>query len=97
MVFRKGGHLGKKEVWYLGSQKLDVVNNYTYLGYTFTTMLSTNQSVNYLAMKGRKATLACVRALSKCWEISKKTFFKILMYRYNQLHCTELRYGGCNV
>ena len=77
MVFRKGGHLGKKEVWYLGSQKLDVVNNYTYLGYTFTTMLSTNQSVNYLAMKGRKATLACVRALSRCWEISKKTFFKI--------------------
>ena len=67
MVFRKGGHLGKKEVWYLGSQKLDVVNSYTYLGYTFTTMLSTNQSVNYLAMKGRKATLACVRALSRCW------------------------------
>ena len=97
MVFRKGGHLGKKEVWYLGSQKLDVVNNYTYLGYTFTTMLSTNQSVNYLAMKGRKATLACVRTLSRCWEISKKTFSKFLMYRYNQSYRTELRYGGCNV
>ena len=83
MVFRKGGHLGKKEVWYLGSQKLDVVNNYTYLGYTFTTMLSTNQSVNYLAMKGRKATLACVRALSRCWEISKKTFFKLFDVQKN--------------
>ena len=65
MVFRKGGHLGEKEVWYLGGQKLHVVNNNTYLGYTFTTMLSTNQSVNYLAMKGRKATLACVRALGR--------------------------------
>ena len=51
MVFRKGRYLGKKEVWYLGVQKLDVVSNYTYLGYTFTAMLSTNQSVNYLAMK----------------------------------------------
>ena len=28
MVFRKGGHLSKKEVWYLGGQKLDVVNNW---------------------------------------------------------------------
>lgn len=74
MVFRKGGHLGKKEVWYLGSQKLDVVNNYTYLGYTFTTMLSTNQSVNYLAMKGRKATLACVRPLSRCYICLQEMF-----------------------
>ena len=97
-VFRKSGHLGKKEVWYLGSQKLDVVNNYTYLGYTFTTMLSTNQSVNYLAMKGRKATLACVRALSRCWEISKKKKkSQFLTYRYSQSYCTELRYGSCNV
>ena len=56
MVFRQGGYLGKKEVWYLGVQKLDVVSSYTYLGYTFTTMLSTNQSVNYLAMKWGEKT-----------------------------------------
>ena len=81
MVFKKGGHLGKKEVWHLGGQKLGVVNSYTYLGYIFTTMLSTNQSVNYLAMKRRKATLACGRALSS-GEIPRKPFSKYFLYRY---------------
>lgn len=77
MVFRKGGYLAKDEVWFLGGQKLEVVNNYTYLGYTFTTMLSANQAVSRLALKGKKAAFNCIRALRKFSDISKSCFFKL--------------------
>ena len=39
MVFRKGGHLGKHEKWYYAGKSMNVVNSYTYLGFTFTTKL----------------------------------------------------------
>ena len=39
MVFRKGGFLGKNEKWFLEGNEVEVVNSYTYLGYTFTTKL----------------------------------------------------------
>ena len=39
MVFRKGGHLGKHENWYYAGKSMNVVNSYTYLGFTFTTKL----------------------------------------------------------
>jgi hypothetical protein len=76
MVFRKGGYLAKNEVWYLGDQKLEVVNNYTYLGYTFTTMLSANQSVSHLAFKAKKAAFDCLRAMRN-FDIPRSCFFKI--------------------
>ena len=40
MVFRKGGVFGKNEKWFLEGNEVEVVNSYTYLGYTFTTKLS---------------------------------------------------------
>ena len=39
MVFRKGGHLGKHEKWYYAGKFMNVVNSYTYLGFTFKTKL----------------------------------------------------------
>ena len=63
MVFRKGGFLGKNEKWFLEGNEVEVVNSYTYLGYTFTTKLSVCQGVSLLAAKGKKATYDCVRVL----------------------------------
>ena len=40
IVFRKGGYLNKDEKWFLQGQKIYVVNNYKYLGFTLTTKLS---------------------------------------------------------
>ena len=45
MVFRKGGFFGKNEKWFLEGNEVEVVNSYTYLGYTFTTKLSICQGV----------------------------------------------------
>ena len=40
MVFRKGSYLSARERWFYGTERLDVVNTYRYLGLTFSTRLS---------------------------------------------------------
>ena len=55
MVFRKRGFLGKHEKWHLDGKNIEVVNEYTYLGYTFTTKMSVTKGVDVLAAKGKRA------------------------------------------
>ncbi|XP_039300385.1 uncharacterized protein LOC120355768 isoform X2 [Nilaparvata lugens] len=40
MVFRKGGRLSRNEKWYYGEDPIQIVNEYKYLGVTFTPTLS---------------------------------------------------------
>ena len=77
MVFRKGGFLGKREEWYFENNKLEVVNRYCYLGYTFTTMISPKLGIEHLVVKGKRALMSLVKAFQKYKEISCDTFFKI--------------------
>ena len=48
MVFRKGGFLGTYEQWLIDGNQLEVVNKYVYLGFTFTTSMSLQESVKQL-------------------------------------------------
>jgi hypothetical protein len=77
MVFRKGGFLGKNEKWFLNGRQLEVVNEYTYLGFVFTTKMSLKRGVDALAVKGRRACIDCIRHVRKLNDISKRCFFKI--------------------
>ena len=77
MVFRKGGFLGEREKWYYDGERLEVVNSYCYLGFTFTTMLSGNIGTNHLVTKAKKALYLLCRAFQNCKEMSKEVFFKI--------------------
>ena len=45
VVFRKGGFLGEKEIWWYGQERIQVVNSYKYLGLHFTTKLSLTKAV----------------------------------------------------
>ena len=77
MVFRKGGFLGSDEKWNLDGDNLEVVNEYTYLGYTFTTKMSVAKGVDVLAAKGKRACVECVRYVGRLSEMSKNCFFTI--------------------
>jgi len=77
MVFRHGGYLSKHEKWYVDGVRLEVVNKYVYLGYTFTTTMSFIEAANSLATKGRKATYDVVRAHNQLQQMTTKTFFRI--------------------
>ena len=76
MVFRKGGFLGKHEKWHLDGNNIQVVNDYTYLGYTFTTKMSVTKGVDVWAAKGKRACVERVRYIGKLSEISNKMLKK---------------------
>ena len=65
----KGAFLGKHEKWYLDEKNIEVVNEYTYLGHTFTTKMSVTKSVDVLAAKGKRACVECVRYIGKLSDI----------------------------
>ena len=77
MVFRKGGFLSRHEKWQLGGNPLEVVNQYVYLGYTFTTTMSINESTTSLASKGKRALYDVIRIHKQFNGMDRKSFFKI--------------------
>ena len=77
MVFRKGGYLAEHEKWHFDDYLLEVVNEYCYLGFRFTTMLSLKQGTKHLVQKGKKAGFYLCRTYLRLKEMTKATFFKI--------------------
>jgi hypothetical protein len=77
MVFRKGGFLGQNEQWNYDSERLEVVNKYLYLGFTFTTMLSFNIGTSHLLIKAKRALVGLSKAFQTCKGMSQSTYFRI--------------------
>jgi hypothetical protein len=77
IVFRKGGFLGKREKWFYDGKRIEVVNSYSYLGFTFSSMLSVKAGTQNLVCKAKKAAYLICRAFSKCKEMSAEIFFKL--------------------
>ena len=97
MVFRKGGFWGSHEKWNLEGKNLEVVNEYTYLGYTFTTKMSVAKGVYVLAAKGEHVCVECVRYVGRLCEMSKNCFFlkEYLILKCNLYYCTLQKFGDC--
>lgn len=77
IVFRKGGHLSKHEKWTCGSQQIEVVNMYKYLGFNFSTRLSLKMSVEDIVTKAKKCVIHIFRTLWKIKCTSPTIFFKL--------------------
>ena len=76
---QKGGDfwLSMKK-WFYNDTRLEVVNNYCYLGFNFTTKLSCKQRYRPLSrQKGKKAVICLSKAFQKYKEMTYETFFKI--------------------
>ena len=77
MIFRRGGYIGRNEHWYYGNQKIETVNSYKYLGYTFTTKLSTEVALSEVAGKAKNKVISIFKALYKIGKIDIKVFFHL--------------------
>ena len=77
MVFRLGGHLGRHEKWYLGEERLEVVNEYKYLGNIFSTKLCTNTTQCDLADRARAAVMILMKCFRKLGHVTPKIFYKV--------------------
>ncbi|XP_043475764.1 uncharacterized protein LOC122507221 [Leptopilina heterotoma] len=65
IVFRKGGKLKKGEKWEIFGEKLEIVNEYKYLGFWFSTKGSHGRHVKKMAGKMQKATNAAWGVLTR--------------------------------
>jgi hypothetical protein len=74
MEFRNGGYLAKHEEWFYDGTKLEVVNNYCYLGYNFTTNLNYKKGTDHLVAKGKIAVMLLNRTCHKYKEMTDKTY-----------------------
>ena len=77
MVYRKGGYLGIREKWYYGTNRLEVVNSYKYLGFTMTTKLSTEIALAEYAGRAKSRVISIFRILHKLGPIDIGLFFKL--------------------
>ena len=77
VVFRGGGFLAEHERWTLGASRLEVTNEYKYLGLVFTSRLSSSIALRDLAQRGRAGVSRVFRILQKLSCVPYKIFFKV--------------------
>ena len=77
LVFTKGGYLSSKEKWHLDNHKIEVVNNYKYLGLTFSTRKSFAAALEESSVKAKKKTIEILRTLRRIHCNSVEVFFKL--------------------
>ena len=77
VVFRNGGFLAGHEKWFLGEKRLDVVNEFKYLGAVFSTRLSFQTMQLDLIHRARAGMLQVMRCQRKLGCISPDLFFKL--------------------
>ena len=77
LVYRKGGFLGKQEKWFFGSEQIEVVNSYKYLGYTMTTKISLEIPLAEYAGKAKNKIITIFKTLYKLGKVEPEIFFKL--------------------
>lgn len=77
MVFRRGGFLGKCERWSLGGRDLEVVNQYKYLGFVFTTKLSITSALENLSVKAKTKTVQLMKSMWHIHTTNGSVFFRL--------------------
>ena len=77
VVFRNGGFLAEHEKWMLGEERLEVMNEYKYLGAVFSTRLSYRTMQKDLAQRGRASMLQVIRCCSKVGCVSPDFVYKL--------------------
>ena len=77
VVFRKGGFLAAREIWFYGKSEITVVNSYKYLGIYFSTRLSFRYACEDLVSKAKKALLCVMTKLYRINNDSLSVFFKL--------------------
>jgi hypothetical protein len=77
VVFRNGGIIGTAEKWFYNGQRLEVVNQYKYLGVIFSTRLAFSHALNEMSLRAKKGVFGILRFL---WSLNRncpKLFFKM--------------------
>ena len=74
MVFRKGGRLAAGENWFFEGSRLEIVNQYKYLGFIFTTKLSIDKALDDIANRGKQKGIQVLKTLWNLRCLKTKVF-----------------------
>ena len=77
MVFKNGGRISKNEKWYYDGKALDVVNCFTYVGFTFIMKLSFHRMCSELSKKGKHVLVSLLSSLYEYGQLPKHIFFEL--------------------
>jgi len=94
MVFRRGGFLGKEERWSLDDSILEVMNSYKYLGFVFTTKLSTTTAMDKLTVKAKKKVIRLQKRLCNLHTTNPRVFCECSTCRCSLHRCMDPNCGA---
>ena len=77
VIFKNGGYIAKKKVWYYDGQSISVVNSYKYLGLFLTTRMTFSNAVDETANTARKGIIDILRTLWRRGNFSATIFLKM--------------------
>ena len=78
IAFRKGGCLALRETWHFDGSKLELVNQYKYLGVIFSTGLTFSFALEDMAKSAKKGVIGILKLLWTLGEQSPKLCFKTI-------------------
>ena len=77
VIFRNGGYIAKKDVWYYNGQSISVVYSYKYLGLFLTTRMTFSDAVDEMANKPRKGVINILGPPWRPGDFSATIFLKM--------------------
>ena len=77
VVYRMGGHVARHEKWFLGGERLEVVNSYKYLGMVISTKLSPVTAQADLVYRAKAGLIQVVKSLRNINSVDPLVFFKL--------------------
>ena len=77
VVLRDGGHIATREKWSYDGVKLEIVNQYKYLGVIFSTGFTFSYFLENMASRAKKGVTGILKLLWTMDEQSPKLFFKL--------------------
>lgn len=92
MIFRKGGKRNINESWNINGQQMEIVNDYKYLGFKFSTKSTFDNHITILSRKAQKAINAACGVMKRANVHSLKTRLYLLdtLVKSGMLYGVEL-------
>lgn len=94
MVFRNGGRLARGEKWYFGSERIEVVDEYKYLGVVLTPRLTMIKHLKERLAQGKKAVNSTWNALIRKKEVAISVKYKVFEAVMRAIVCYAAQVWG---
>lgn len=94
-VFKKGGPLKKIESWSFGKETLQIVSQYKYLGFNFTSIINMQTTVQGICLKGKRALYDFLKTVYSIGNVTYDIYFKVFDIKIKPIVTYGAEIWGC--